>query len=238
MKKPFQTYNGGKEADGTFQKIINLIPPHDIYIEGFLGNGTIYRYKKPASWSIGIEKDTAVVYEWFKIKENSMRIVLGDAINWLNSFLVLAGILKTEGYRIFIYLDPPYPKSTWKSQNRMFTHEMTDEQHRNLLHVVECLSNHCNIMISSYPNEMYDSELADWHTTTFQSQTRNGLATEKLYMNYPAPAELHDYRYLGSDYRERERIKGIIKRNVSKFKRMPTVERNAFINHLKENKII
>ena len=31
--------------------------------------------------------------------------------------------------------------------------------------------------------------------------------TEYLWCNYPAPMALHDYRYLGKDFRERERIK-------------------------------
>ena len=38
--------------------------------------------------------------------------------------------------------------------------------------------------------------------------TRGGrLATEWVWMNYPEPIALHDYRYLGEDFREREPIK-------------------------------
>jgi site-specific DNA-adenine methylase len=37
-------YPGGKNSDGTYQFIINHIPPHETYIEGFLGSGAIIRY--------------------------------------------------------------------------------------------------------------------------------------------------------------------------------------------------
>jgi hypothetical protein len=33
MEKPYKTYYGGKEADGTYQKIISEMPPHDVYCE-------------------------------------------------------------------------------------------------------------------------------------------------------------------------------------------------------------
>src|SRR4029077_20992344 len=39
------TYNGGKNGNGTYQQIINLIPPHKIYIEPFVGSGGIYKRK-------------------------------------------------------------------------------------------------------------------------------------------------------------------------------------------------
>lgn len=32
-------YLGGKNGSGVYQAIINLLPPHDTYIEGFLGTG-------------------------------------------------------------------------------------------------------------------------------------------------------------------------------------------------------
>lgn len=41
-------YLGGKSQAGTYQRIINLIPPHDVYIEPFLGGGAIARLKRPA----------------------------------------------------------------------------------------------------------------------------------------------------------------------------------------------
>jgi DNA adenine methylase len=237
MKKPYQSYNGGKEADGTYQKIINQIPPHDIYIEAFLGNGAIYRHKKPAFISsIGIDLDTAVILEWEKLSPAGITLINTDAISWLENFSTMAGIFKKLGTRVFIYLDPPYPKQSRKNQKDLYTHEMTDADHTRLLAAASCIN--ADILISSYPNDLYKQELKAWNTLTFQSQTRAGTATEQIWMNYPEPTELHDYRYIGNDYREREQLKGIVSRNVSKFIRLPDLQRNAIITQLKKKKIL
>ena len=113
---------------------------------------------------------------------------------------------------------------------------MTEDQHTRLLWVARSIE--ANIVISSYTNELYNRELNAWNTIEFQAMTRGGVATEKVWYNYPEPTELHDYRYLGIDYREREQIKGIIRRNVSKFKRMPDLHRNAIINQLIKEEIL
>jgi len=49
------TYPGGKNGAGVYQKIINLMPPHDVYIEPFLGGGAVMRLKRPADQSFGID---------------------------------------------------------------------------------------------------------------------------------------------------------------------------------------
>jgi DNA adenine methylase len=48
-------YNGGKNGSGVYQRIICMIPPHDVYIELFLGSGAILRRKRPAALSYGYE---------------------------------------------------------------------------------------------------------------------------------------------------------------------------------------
>ena len=37
----YVTYPGGKSGSGVYQQLINLMPPHKIYIEAFLGGGAI-----------------------------------------------------------------------------------------------------------------------------------------------------------------------------------------------------
>jgi hypothetical protein len=77
---------------------------------------------------------------------------------------------------------------------------------------------------------MYDDALHGWNTFDFQASTRNGMATERLYMNYPAPVVLQDYRYLGKDYRERERIKKKTNTILRKIDSMNEIHRTAILS--------
>jgi DNA adenine methylase len=60
------------------------------------------------------------------------------------------------------------------------------------------------IVISGYPSELYDSELHDWSTLTFTAKAHNGIRTEKVWFNFEPPKHLHDPRYLGNNFRERQ----------------------------------
>jgi hypothetical protein len=58
-------------------------------------------------------------------------------------------------------------------------------------------------------------------------------------MNFAEPLELHDYRFLGKGFRERERIKRKRLRWRARLERMPALERHALmatIEELKEGK--
>src|SRR5919198_2325026 len=58
------TYPGGKNAPGVYQTIINHMPPHEVYIEPFLGSGAILRLKRPARVNIGIDADPQAIAKW------------------------------------------------------------------------------------------------------------------------------------------------------------------------------
>ena len=51
------SYFGGKNGDGVYQKIINRIPQHKVYLEPFLGGGAIMKRKRPADINIGMDRD-------------------------------------------------------------------------------------------------------------------------------------------------------------------------------------
>ncbi len=57
-------YPGGKGQYGVYQKIINLMPPHEVYIETHLGGGAVMRNKRPARVNIGIEINPKVIEMW------------------------------------------------------------------------------------------------------------------------------------------------------------------------------
>jgi DNA adenine methylase len=86
------------------------------------------------------------------------------------------------------------------------------------------------VMISGYKSQLYMEFLKDWHTNFFQATTHHGTATEWIWMNYSLPEQLHDYRYLGDNFRERERIKKKTKRWILRLKKMPALERKALLS--------
>ena len=127
-----------------------------------------------------------------------------------------------------VYLDPPYLIETRRNAKRLYRYEMRSaEEHRSLLQLILGLD--CMVAISGYWSELYMDMLSGWRLASWTAQTRQGQATEWLWMNYPEPVRLHDYRYLGDTYRERDRIKRKKARWVAKLQQMPVQERYALL---------
>lgn len=231
-----KTYNGGKEASGVYQTIINYITPHQIYIEPFLGRGTILRLKKPApQYNIGCELDKELWLKWldYKREQKLYHIITHNmcGISFLRHIRDNS-IFTDLGRHVYIYCDPPYLMETRSTQRKLYVHEFTREKHIDLLTLVKELP--FNISISCYDNSLYQEHLKGWNKIQFKAQTRRGTATETLYFNYPQPKELHDYSFLGKDFRDRYRIHQKIERHVNGLKRLPELERNAIIHAISQ----
>lgn len=208
-------YPGGKGA--TFHNLINLMPPHRVYIETHLGGGSVLRHKRPAKDNIGVEIDPEVIQKWEEQNEVGFEMIHGDALHFLKSYPFTGEEL--------VYCDPPYLRETRKRIKRIYKYEYTRKQHEELLEVLKSLK--CNVMISGYESMLYKELLMGWHTHTYQASCHHGVATEWIWMNYSPPEQLHDYRYLGGNFREREQTRNKLKRWTGKIKTMPVLERNA-----------
>lgn len=220
------SYPGGKGGDGVYQALINLMPPHRTYIEPFLGGGAIMRHKKPAFMSIGIDCDLFVTAEWKDHGIPGLIVETDDSLNYLRS----AGRFDRH---TLIYCDPPYPLSTLKSGRGRYRHMMSDANHRKLLEYLQRLR--CMVMVSSYPNPMYAEALNGWNTLTYSAPTRGGgAATEQVWFNFPKPTVLHDWRFVGSNYREREKFKRRFKTWTRRLSLMTELERQAMMFALSE----
>ena len=219
-------YPGGKNGSGVYQKLINLIPPHDIYVEAFLGGGAIMRLKRPARVSIGIDRLAAALAGWSDAAPGITAILLlGDAFELLPALRLCPSAV--------VYLDPPYLLETRSDKGRLYEFELTRDDHARLLRIARALT--CRVLISGYWSELYACELRDWRLVKFTAMTRGGkLATECVWLNYPEPIELHDYRYLGENFRQRERIKRRKLRWKNRLLRMPDLERHAVLQAIRE----
>lgn len=226
-------YFGGKGSSGTYQAIINEIRPHDVLIVPFLGNCAITRYIKRSDHTIGIDASSFIIGCWKEMKYNWIELINGCGIEYLENFE------PESDKRYTIYCDPPYPISSRKQMVLTYEHELSDLEHLRLLKAIKRISklyNNVDVLISTYENTMYSKALSDWRLTTFNSTTRHGLAIEYLYMSYDNPeGVLHDYSFIGQNFRERERIKKKIKRHVSRLLQLPASERNAIIAAIAES---
>ena len=225
------TYPGGKLGAGTFQRIISQIPPHHLYVEPFVGGGAILRKKRLAAFSIGCDLDPAAI------------AVLGEWAGSLDAdgvpvpridLCTACGIELLEAKRFeadtFIYCDPPYLQTAVLSKLR-YEHILTPAQHRRLLRAIK--NQRCPVMISGYWSRMYADELQSWRTIQFGSMTRGGYKCEEwLWMNYPEPVSLHDYRYVGANYREREKFRRQQRRWSTRLGRMSIIQRQALLSVL------
>ena len=70
-------YLGSKNGPGVYQVIINLMPPHDLYVEPFFGSGSLMLKKPPSSVHIGVEIDPDAVnqfdYKWLPFAKGTIR---------------------------------------------------------------------------------------------------------------------------------------------------------------------
>lgn len=196
------------------------MPPHEVYIETHLGGGAVMRKKRPSRRSFAIEIDPEVIQKWNAENRVGCELIQGDAVTFLKEY-------RFTGKEL-VYCDPPYIRETRKKYYPLYKYEYTYEQHGELLEVIRSLP--CMVMISGYRSELYRELLKDWHTHCFRAATHKGTALEWVWMNYPLPEKLHDYRYLGSTFRERERIKRKSKRWVAKLQSMPVLERQALLS--------
>lgn len=226
--KIFNTYFGGKNGEGVAQQIINQMRPHDVYMELFVGSGAVVQRKKPAPIETIIADVDQNVWNAWKLSTIDIpdcTVLHVCAIEFLSNYEF------DPRLRYCIYLDPPYPLGSRKSDREVYRFEMTDQQHYDLLAVVKSLPPNVDVIISTYQNEIYETALNGWRLHTFTAGTRRGAAIECLYMNYVnTDGILHQYDFLGTDYIDRQRIKRKIDREVKKLKSLPAAERRAILS--------
>lgn len=84
---------------------------------------------------------------------------------------------------VLIYADPPYVLSTRYGAKKQYRHEMTDDDHMELL---EALKAHTGpVIISGYDNPIYNDALRDWYKTEKAARTQTTAPrVETIWMNF------------------------------------------------------
>jgi len=212
-------YPGGKGK--VYQHVINVLPPHTTYIETHLGGGAVLLRKKPAALTIGVDRDPAVIAYWRNLFPTLGSYFEADAAEFLTSQHFRGSEL--------VYCDPPYLPET-RRKSRVYRYDYSEADHIRLLEVVRKLRS--RIVISGYPSRLYDEHLRGWSSISFDAKTHSGIRKERLWFNFVQPQWLHDVRYLGRDFRERQTIKRRLERLKVHIAALSSQEQGALFDWL------
>ena len=214
-------YQGGKNGEGVYQRIINLIPPHKVWVEACAGSAAVTRYIYPAAQSY--------VFEAEHLQANRLKNILQErAVVINNNFMEVIDNYLQDPVDSFIYVDPPYLKLTRRDKRNIYKVEWSEEEHKDFLWWVNGRKE--NILITHPRCKLYMTALNQWNTLDYEYRSRVGMLKDCIWFNYSVPEVLHDYSYVGSNRTERQRIQRKIKREIERLNRLPVVERNAIID--------
>ena len=96
-------------------------------------------------------------------------------------------IRQQDGERTLFYLDPPYVHNT-RSATDAYQFEMNESAHAELLATIQTCKG--RVMLSGYPNELYDRILYDWnrHDRQIDNKVSGGstkrIMTESVWYNF------------------------------------------------------
>ena len=204
--------------------LINEMPPHNVFLELFIGRKPILRLKRRAEINIGIDADPEIVAAAVeRFGDSDLTIRQADPIEYLQS------------------PDPKYPyRNEWLhplgkelvycalprigSNHRR---ETTKEYQALLLETLKQIP--CMVIVASSWTDLCAHALADWRQISYKD---SGGVEEFAWFNFPEPFELHDTRYL-DNHREFERRAA---RWRQRFKDMPPLERYAMLQALQDLK--
>lgn len=218
--KDMTGYPGSKGGSGVAERIIRQMPPHLFYIEGFAGSAAVFRRKLAAQKSILIDADPAVCESLRETNAGNP-----DVEVVCDSFIDHASIFRWSiTPSTLVYLDPPYLRST--RTRLLYDFEFHSiEEHTALIELAVKLP--CMVMISGYRSKLYAKLLKTWRSVEIPTMSRGGPRVEVVWCNFDLPELLHDPRYAGGDYRERENLSRKKKRWAKKFATMGRPERQA-----------
>lgn len=102
-------------------------------------------------------------------------------------------IRKFDRPDVLVYADPPYLMET--RGGRQYPHEMSDEDHEELLDALT--QTRAMVMLSGYASPLYDTALHGWHREEFSARNLNEDArTEVLWCNFEPTSGLQQESFL------------------------------------------
>jgi hypothetical protein len=112
----------------------------------------------------------------------------------------------------------------------VYPHDLTERDHVELLSILKQLP--CRVAVSGYPSRLYETELRQWNQLNFSAKGHDGIHAESVWTNYAIPDKLHDTRFLGANFRQRQDVKRRMNRLQNKISRLSKQEQYALATWL------
>jgi DNA adenine methylase len=157
-----------------------------LVVRSFMGFGSNGVHQKAGFRSNSNRSGTTPARDWVNYPDALAAIVerlIGVCVLNRDAIEVMAS---HDAPHALHYVDPPYLFSTRKDSAADYAHELTDDQHTDLLAFLRTLKG--KVMLSGYPSPAYDEALPGWRRVE-----RDALAdgaskrTEVLWMNWHEP---------------------------------------------------
>ncbi len=223
-----KSYPGNKNIDGVYHKIINEIPKCEVFRELFAGSAAIAAHVATSGAKIVLNYKSAEAYSFLTDAFPGAIVTNDCAISLIKQFP------EKPNRPEVTFLDPPYRHGTRPNNTELYTHEMTDDDHVQLLSAILEKEQHHQFMIQHPDDELYNEKLSHWRKVEMTIRYHQKTSKEILYMNYQRPLQLQLYNFLGKDFGERQRIKRKGDRHVARLLKLPDLERNYILQRLKE----
>lgn len=224
------SFSGNKAIPGVIHKIINNIPPCTKFYEPFAGSAAVSSFLSLLS-GINVrfflnDLDPAVIA--------NIDYPAGSTVTNVNGISLLQSLNNIMADKdTFVFMDPPYLKSTRLNSLFLYDYDMSVPDHELLLSLAAGASYNC--MIIHPVCDLYNHHLKSFFKIPVKIRYHSKTSNEALYMNYPSTGKLLTYVYAGTNCWDRQRIKRKGDRLVSKLMSVPAVERNYLLDRIKKS---
>jgi len=182
------------------------------------------RNKKVAHRNIGLDLDAKIIELWQMELSDTCELYQVDAVAFLEAY-------SFEGQEL-VYVDPPYVPET-RRRAKVYRCDYSKADHIRLLRCLVSLP--CNVMLSGYDCDLYNRELVGWRKVSFPAKTHAGVREETVWMNFESPSHLHDSRYLGETFRERQTIQRRQTRLRNRIQNLAPIERHELLQWMQKH---
>lgn len=166
-----------------------------LVIRSFMGFGSNGHNKATGFRANSNRSGSTPAHDWTNLPANLKLIVERLSGVIIENKDAMAVMSQHDGAETLHYVDPPYVFATRSDNSDDYAHEMTDDDHAQLLAFLPQLMGF--VMLSGYPSEAYDAALQGWKRITKKALADGAKdRTEVLWINPRAAQALDGERLI------------------------------------------